>query len=196
MYTVRCFLGVVLSLLALSLPAAADYACNARHQCPDSVGTDSFCSGFLFSSGLCYYSKCHSPYELNDADCVNVPFEGKKCECKSKLTGSNYKRKRDLEACPLMQLRCPVYHGRGGSECVDVASDIESCGGCVGLDGSGTGVDCTSIDGAESVSCIDGTCVIDECARGYKLERNRSTCTPIAGMRVQKNPLKRNFRME
>jgi hypothetical protein len=44
---------------------------------------------------------------------------------------------------------------KGGWECMDTASDIESCGGCPGI-----GEDCTLLD-AYAVSCINGTCIVD-----------------------------------
>ncbi|KZO90785.1 hypothetical protein CALVIDRAFT_602678 [Calocera viscosa TUFC12733] len=197
MYTIRFFLGVALSLLALSLPAAAQqHSCRRDSDCSSSVGGGAYCSGNVFSPGVCFFTSCKHGYTLNEDDCITKSFT-KYCACKSTTPpGSNYRRKRDLETCPPQYERCPVYHGRGGTECVDTMTDIESCGGCVGLDGSGPGVDCSDIEGAESVSCMDGACVIDECARGFKLDHQRSTCTPISGMRIQNNPLKRNFRME
>jgi hypothetical protein len=88
------------------------------------------------------------------------------CTCQSMLSGSLYRRKRDLNACPPGHLRCPVLHGRGGMECVDVASDIESCGGCVDWDGTAlgtgvrSGVDCTSLEGVDGVSCMEGVCMV------------------------------------
>ncbi|KAG8956979.1 hypothetical protein FRC00_004645, partial [Tulasnella sp. 408] len=55
---------------------------------------------------------------------------------------------------------CPHYSGRGAFECVDTQSDPESCGGCVSLDGKGSGTDCTAIDGVSVAHCAKGSCVI------------------------------------
>ncbi|KAJ4468850.1 hypothetical protein J3R30DRAFT_3554805 [Lentinula aciculospora] len=66
-------------------------------------------------------------------------------------------------------------------ECVDVRSDLESCGGCpsdvVSSDGNpGHGVDCTTIPGVSDVSCNSGHCAVDKCMPGYTISRNRRHC--------------------
>ncbi|EJT99504.1 hypothetical protein DACRYDRAFT_23634 [Dacryopinax primogenitus] len=195
MYTVRSFLTFALVLLTVSLPALADHSCQHANNCPTLlIGSNPGCH-----NSLCYYESCSNDAGLGykiTTDCYTTGGTTR-CRCKSLLTGSNYRKRRDLETCPLpQQQRCPVFHGRGGTECVDVMTDIESCGGCVGVDGEGDGVDCTDIVGAESVSCISGSCFIDECAHGYRLDKRQSSCIPITGMRVQKNnSQKRNFRV-
>lgn len=57
-----------------------------------------------------------------------------------------------------------------GHECVDVRSDLESCGGCVADDApangersAGGGRDCSAIPHVDSVTCSGGACVIGEC---------------------------------
>jgi hypothetical protein len=49
-------------------------------------------------------------------------------------------------------------------ECVDIQTDIESCGGCIGEpdagNGRSSGIVCTTWPQVESVSCVDGECVI------------------------------------
>ncbi|KAL1410696.1 hypothetical protein Q8F55_001638 [Vanrija albida] len=54
-----------------------------------------------------------------------------------------------------------------GFECVDVLHDLESCGGCPGVDG----VDCTTIEGASDVSCVLGKCKVHACDEGLTLTR-------------------------
>lgn len=60
-----------------------------------------------------------------------------------------------------------------GHECVDVRSDLESCGGCVADDApangersAGGGRDCSAIPHVDSVTCSGGACVIGECLCG------------------------------
>ncbi|KAG8918544.1 hypothetical protein FRC01_001804, partial [Tulasnella sp. 417] len=55
---------------------------------------------------------------------------------------------------------CPRYSGRGGFDCVDTENDPEACGGCIGLDGRGTGKDCTAIEGASVTRCVKRSCVV------------------------------------
>lgn len=50
-------------------------------------------------------------------------------------------------------------------ECINVLSDLESCGGCLGEDG----IDCTAIEGVDDVSCHRGKCVVHTCAPGFSL---------------------------
>jgi len=86
--------------------------------------------------------------------------------------------------CPKFgQKLCPILHGRGGDECVDVASDLESCGGCMGVPVElGGGVDCTQISGARDVACRRGQCVVTRCAPGHTLAEDRASCVPMMKM--------------
>ncbi|KAG8902047.1 hypothetical protein FRC00_002420 [Tulasnella sp. 408] len=68
------------------------------------------------------------------------------------------RKKRDLR-CTQGYDACPRYSGRGGFDCVDTENDPESCGGCIGLDGQGTGTDCTTIKGASVTRCVKRACV-------------------------------------
>lgn len=56
-----------------------------------------------------------------------------------------------------------------GFECINTASDVESCGGCVGGLGS-TGVDCTLFDPLARASCQQGVCHYS-CPKGYDLTK-------------------------
>ncbi|KZT53562.1 hypothetical protein CALCODRAFT_486247 [Calocera cornea HHB12733] len=96
---------------------------------------------------------------------------------------SNAKAKR---TCPKFgQKLCPILYGRGGSECVDVENDLESCGGCMDADESlGGGVDCTQISGARDVACRRGKCVVTRCAPGYQVAEDRTTCVPSMKMQA------------
>ncbi|KAF5313113.1 hypothetical protein D9619_003184 [Psilocybe cf. subviscida] len=75
--------------------------------------------------------------------------------------------------CPTGLDACPVSGGSGGDyECVDTATELESCGGCPSL---GNGQDCTAIKGAWNVGCEQGSCVVLSCAGGFKIGAGRKT---------------------
>ncbi|KAH9845996.1 hypothetical protein C2E23DRAFT_872605 [Lenzites betulinus] len=102
-------------------------------------------------------------------------------------SGSKRHLARRRECAP-GQKSCPVYGGGGadnvrGYECVDVRSDLESCGGCVGPEDSllgerapDGGRDCSAIPNVDSVRCRSGACVIGRCAQGYSLSPDGSRC--------------------
>ncbi|KAH9980421.1 hypothetical protein BJV74DRAFT_109935 [Russula compacta] len=74
---------------------------------------------------------------------------------------------------------CGVFGGGARAwECVDIAHDLESCGGCVlPLTAySPFGVDCTALPGVADVSCLSGQCVIRRCLRGYTLAPDGTHC--------------------
>ncbi|KAH9942515.1 uncharacterized protein BXZ73DRAFT_41070 [Epithele typhae] len=96
---------------------------------------------------------------------------------------------RRRAACPLGQRSCPVYgvsaNGHGyvrGSECVDVRTDLESCGGCVADDSplggrnADGGRDCSAIPHTGRVACRGGACVIESCASGFALSEDGEAC--------------------
>ncbi|KZV88356.1 hypothetical protein EXIGLDRAFT_578118, partial [Exidia glandulosa HHB12029] len=63
--------------------------------------------------------------------------------------------------------------GHGDWECLDVLSNLESCGGCPLLSSTltgehhPTGVDCTAIEGVLDVSCLLGRCAVSRCGKGF-----------------------------
>ena len=80
-------------------------------------------------------------------------------------SGRSRRVRRDVE-CGFPYTRCAIP-GLGDSyECVDVRSDVESCGGCAGAGG----MDCTSITNALAAECMMGSCVIRMSPRLCTLE--------------------------
>ncbi|EPQ61267.1 hypothetical protein GLOTRDRAFT_32348 [Gloeophyllum trabeum ATCC 11539] len=90
---------------------------------------------------------------------------------------------------------CPIWNAVQGNaghasqttlyryECVDIANDIESCGGCVDDSRAGTpstdgGRDCSAIPHVDDVSCSNGTCKIRKCSRGFMLSEDQDNCIP------------------
>ena len=69
-------------------------------------------------------------------------------------------RKKRTQMCMRGLTACFHYSGRGGWDCLDTKSDVESCGGCVGPTGEDDGEDCTAIPNVNVVNCVESKCVI------------------------------------
>ena len=74
-------------------------------------------------------------------------------------SGLPVKKKRGIH-CRKAYTACPRLSGQGGWDCIDTKSDPDMCGGCVGPDGEGKGVDCTAIADVSVVHCKKSKCVI------------------------------------
>jgi len=71
-------------------------------------------------------------------------------------------------SCPFGFESCKIPGTLRNFECINTASDLESCGGCVDpLFGRPRGKDCSAIPDADSAICQAGRCVIESCARGF-----------------------------
>ncbi|ORY34836.1 hypothetical protein BCR39DRAFT_133020 [Naematelia encephala] len=77
-----------------------------------------------------------------------------------------------------------------GFECIELDSELNSCGGCLAL---GSGQDCSSIANARATGCESGSCAVYSCFDGYVVSPDRSTCvkkgtatpaTPITAITV------------
>lgn len=83
---------------------------------------------------------------------------------------SGYFRKRHEASktlCPAPnETACPIAPGALGHECVDVQSEITSCGGCATRN---EGENCLSIEGADEVGCEAGVCRTFSVLPGYAL---------------------------
>jgi len=94
--------------------------------------------------------------------------------------GGNYHGKRDLKSraslCPTGLDACPVSGLAADYECIDVATELESCGGCTSLN---KGQDCTKIQGAWNVGCDQGSCVVYSCAGGFQIGADGKSCIPL-----------------
>ncbi|CAA7263182.1 unnamed protein product [Cyclocybe aegerita] len=121
------------------------------------------------------------------------------CPLSSPFAVVSPKARRRVAHAPLCgrtgQKACPVfgYHWRGGHnghhqsfasyECVNIDSDLESCGGCVGYSLNGErspdgGRDCSAIPNVGSVRCHKGQCIIDSCQAGCVLAAGGDLCVP------------------
>ncbi|EAU91114.1 hypothetical protein CC1G_03282 [Coprinopsis cinerea okayama7 len=87
--------------------------------------------------------------------------------------------------CKAGERACPVYRGSKvvSFNCVDIRSDLESCGGCVTYSNDGSpspdgGRDCSAIPFVNDVRCSNGSCQIGSCARGYVISLDGGSCVP------------------
>lgn len=104
----------------------------------------------------------------------------------------------DEDQCPAPLSACPV---RGASdvdavECVDLYSDLYSCGGCAADDIACVffetpiffhhfflhyiaSYDCNAIPYARSVECVFGSCKVQSCIDGYVVAPPHDVCVPV-----------------
>lgn len=60
-----------------------------------------------------------------------------------------------------------------GFECIELATELNSCGGCLAL---GAGQDCSTIANARATGCEGGSCQVYSCFDGYVVSPDRQTC--------------------
>lgn len=117
---------------------------------------------------------CTSGYVACGRQCINPATQ----LCVSSLPQP---KKRSLSMkCPLGYDRCALP--TGGFDCIDVNSDLESCGGCPSYDDdddseNARGVDCSVLPGVASVACVQGECRVESCLRKHRLVHN--ACLPL-----------------
>ncbi|KAF8078610.1 hypothetical protein FPV67DRAFT_1443941 [Lyophyllum atratum] len=84
---------------------------------------------------------------------------------------------RSAPLCPTGLDACPISGAKGGDyECLDTATELESCGGCASF---GDGKDCTAIPGAWNVGCDQGRCTVYTCAGGFKRSQDGKSCVTL-----------------
>jgi len=127
---------------------------------------------------------CEKPYVLCNGQCV----ASKTGTCSS--AGSHpYARRMTLReeaqaSCGANEEVCGVYGGSYSAyDCVDTKKNLESCGGCMipnpfllASSVSPVGVDCTSIDHVDSVSCVSGQCIVESCEKGWEVSEGSAGC--------------------
>nr|XP_031860333.1 uncharacterized protein CI109_004221 [Kwoniella shandongensis]KAA5527405.1 hypothetical protein CI109_004221 [Kwoniella shandongensis] len=91
------------------------------------------------------------------------------------------REKRENRWCPAGLKACKVPGDELAFECLNVADELESCGGCMhgdfGSEKIPFGVDCSALPGVApgGVTCSKGLCRAYACDEGYNLALN-STC--------------------
>lgn len=78
-----------------------------------------------------------------------------------------------------------------GFECVELETELNSCGGCLAL---GSGQDCALIENARTTGCENGSCQVYSCFDGYVVSPDRTSCvkrgstipaTPVTAVNVE-----------
>ncbi|KAF7320608.1 hypothetical protein HMN09_00145400 [Mycena chlorophos] len=166
-------------------PAGQYYQNSMCYYCPDdtySLGGTTSCTTCPVSTG------CQSGQGTSAAECKckngQVFIAG---ACAPEPSGANYRRSTQtaLDRCSPLETLCPISSGIGsqsGMECLNVMTQLDSCGGCVAPEGdldydsdvAYTGRDCTLIPNVDEVWCEKGGCVVGSCQHGYSLVNN--TC--------------------
>ncbi|KAL1412500.1 hypothetical protein Q8F55_000245 [Vanrija albida] len=149
----RTVINTITSLVELRLPSCDGiYPVDSNFE---PTGCDPQCSW-----------KCSAGFEqCGDRACIDPATQA----CPSGVPVS--KLRRSEPSCPAGATVCPT--GTGGWECLNVASNLEACGGCPGSDAS---VDCSALPGVADVACRSAKCVASRCVRGFTLKAG--VCVP------------------
>lgn len=100
------------------------------------------CPAASAPAGACTFG-CNDGYKVCGTGCILQAVT-----CPSSVQRRSDRR---LNICPQGWTSCPVAHGKKiAYECVATQSDLESCGGCAGIEGQG--VDCSALVGVNDVS--------------------------------------------
>ncbi|KAH9915033.1 uncharacterized protein BXZ73DRAFT_106343 [Epithele typhae] len=182
-----CPAGTYLNGDTCTLCAAGSYSGDGATQCEE-------CPAGQFSwEGASACCSCCSGFYSDHPGASTCAHSGPTCPDvgganPSSLNSQSTPRRRAVQ-CRFGQRSCPVYgisaDGRGyirGSECVDVRTDLESCGGCVaddpplGARNADGGRDCSAIPHTGRVACRGGACVIESCASGFTPSEDGEAC--------------------
>lgn len=90
------------------------------------------------------------------------------------------------KACPIYgyNWRAGAHHHQSSAiyECINILSDLESCGGCVqtfsGERRPEEGRDCSAIPNTGAVQCHKGRCIIEYCQAGFIKSADEERCIP------------------
>ncbi|KAF8886714.1 hypothetical protein BD779DRAFT_603412 [Infundibulicybe gibba] len=165
---------------------AGFYSNGARTECTKCPGATPYSAPGSSNPGACSGSGTTTPALSCQQDPISRVCPAPVGLPTGVLTRANVRR----QVCPKStQKNCPIYKNTKGTtmlagyECVDVANDLESCGGCVDFSRDGRrsedgGRDCSAIPGVDTVKCMLGKCVIKRCRSGYKKARFGDGCIP------------------
>ncbi|TFK25236.1 hypothetical protein FA15DRAFT_687150 [Coprinopsis marcescibilis] len=128
-------------------------------------------------------NKCSAkPGSYAPAKTANQGSDGK-CPGSQPLPSGIPKRHLPRSNCKAGETACPVYNGFRviDYDCLNVQSDLESCGACTAYSVNGSrspesGRDCSAIPNVSQVRCNVGRCEISSCRRGYVLSPAGDAC--------------------
>ncbi|KAH8928359.1 hypothetical protein BT69DRAFT_1346670 [Atractiella rhizophila] len=154
--------------------------CDTAANCYNYCGDDGICGGV---GALCDTT---DPFE-HDQETIACNTPASTCDisvglCISAASpGSRRTReaKREMKALKEARETCSgdeedLCFVNGRFRCIDAHTSLESCGACAKEEERGGGQDCASIDGADSVACVQGKCVVSTCLPGYALVDGKS----------------------
>jgi len=164
----------------------------SKKQCtyPDHGCAASTCE----PSNPCGSWTCTDGYTKSGSDCVCPPPYA---ECNGKCGyfphgcgSATPKRRRERRAptCEAGKTLCGVPSKPANDrayDCVNTASNRESCGGCVTKSPFSTlaasapvGKDCTAIPHVARVDCANSACVVSACKDGFAVSAAKDACVP------------------
>jgi len=89
-------------------------------------------------------------------------------------------RKRYYPTCETGKTMCGVPNGGKGYDCVDINTNVESCGGCVVASPFGNNVadgkNCKTIPNVDEAVCDAGTCKVVSCKNGLNVSNSHDSC--------------------
>ncbi|KZT52422.1 hypothetical protein CALCODRAFT_502368 [Calocera cornea HHB12733] len=134
--------------------------CTSDSQCYDNCGSDGICGGPGAScSSTSPFSHGQAPITCNTPASTCNTSAG---VCV--LSASGGTRRRSEEQLPFGPTDCrrqsdKLCVSNGRAECIDVTSDFGNCGDC--------GFDCGETEGADTVECVEGICMVAQCRMGW-----------------------------
>ncbi|KZO97232.1 hypothetical protein CALVIDRAFT_80187 [Calocera viscosa TUFC12733] len=174
---------------AAAVSIAGDNAVTAVLEAINSISGGRKCQYPPHSESVCTSStpcgwKCNAGYQQVGNQCVSS-------------SPSGHVRARSLAAAPTCaragEAVCGTANGKRQWECVNILSELESCGGCTFAppfpelaSTTALGTDCTTIPNVADVRCSIGACVVQKCNDGFVPSSDRTACVastlaPAAG---------------
>ncbi|KAJ9113058.1 hypothetical protein QFC22_006154 [Naganishia vaughanmartiniae] len=183
--TVATLVGGLANLLGLArtsgqngvndTPATCAYPANSSPVCPGTAGSSTLPGTTCAFTCDATYQQCGSSFCIASTQTCVSGIPARRALTPATLAGALVSGDAlcpsGLTACYLADY-ASLSKGRPVSwDCIDPATNIESCGGCLWpVAGQGArGEDCTAAEGVDHVSCNQGTCEASSCMRGYKL---------------------------
>ncbi|KAG2035386.1 hypothetical protein BDR03DRAFT_525445 [Suillus americanus] len=172
----------MISEMITGLPEAShcSYPDHSQALCTDSNPCNFECTDGYLAFPPDRPTSCKCPEQLMECDGKCGHF--KKCPSKAPLS-----RRQNDPKCDGGRSMCGVTDDTGRPwKCVDVKTDVETCGGCVKAVPGGkapvTGVNCKEIKGviSDTVTCGNGRCIVKECAEGFSVSPAADTCIPVS----------------
>ncbi|KAG1874993.1 hypothetical protein F4604DRAFT_1763545 [Suillus subluteus] len=172
----------LISNMITGLPSAShcSYPDHASALCTDSNPCNFECADGYLPFPPDRPTSCKCPEQLMECDGKCGHFK----QCPSKPAPS---RRVNEPKCADGLTMCGVPDTTGQPwKCVDVKTDVETCGGCVKACSYGkapvNGVNCKNIKGVirDTVTCGNGHCIVKDCAKGYIVSPASDTCIPMS----------------